>query len=220
MIEKSNKKRVREIHNIGLAPGPILTFFERNKLGSQRLSPWPIRHLSPSSALGDPRSGSNRSDSLVFERRLPAANLYLARSSPAVLILFSPQRWCKSSTTSPPLRNSPTALADQLEGNEDEHGKYRSMVIQYILKNREMFEPFTKDDLSFEEYCKTMDNDGTWAGHMELQVASLVTQSNFCIHWNMSPRWYIRNFDKLGARMIHLSYHDKEHYNSVRLKES
>ncbi|KAI6695205.1 hypothetical protein NL676_022915 [Syzygium grande] len=111
------------------------------------------------------------------------------------------------------------ALAYQLEGNEDEHGKYRSMVVQYILKNREMFEPFIEDDVPFEEYCKTMDNDGTWAGHMELQAASLVTRSNICIHRNMSPRWYIRNFDQPGARMIHLSYHDEEHYNSVRLKE-
>ncbi|KAF8016157.1 hypothetical protein BT93_H1618 [Corymbia citriodora subsp. variegata] len=89
------------------------------------------------------------------------------------------------------------ALADQSKGNEDEHGKYRSMVVQYIL-----------------EYCKTMDNDG-----MELQAASLVTRSNICIHRNMSPRWYICNFDQPGARIIHLSYHDEEHYNSVRLKE-
>ncbi|PKI51625.1 hypothetical protein CRG98_027991 [Punica granatum] len=111
------------------------------------------------------------------------------------------------------------ALADQLEGNEDEHGKYRSMVVQYILKNREMFEPFIEDEVPFEEYCQTMENDGTWAGHMELQAASLVTRSNICIHRSMSPRWYIRNFEKPGSRMIHLSYHDEEHYNSVRLRE-
>ncbi|KOM32346.1 hypothetical protein LR48_Vigan01g190200 [Vigna angularis] len=35
----------------------------------------------------------------------------------------------------------------------------------------------------------------------------------------MSPRWYIRNFDDHGVRMVHLSYHDGEHYNSVRLKD-
>lgn len=45
-----------------------------------------------------------------------------------------------------------------------------------------MFEPFIEDEVPFEEYCKTMDNDGTWAGHMELQAASLVTRSNICIH--------------------------------------
>ncbi|XP_030975072.1 OVARIAN TUMOR DOMAIN-containing deubiquitinating enzyme 7 isoform X1 [Quercus lobata] len=111
------------------------------------------------------------------------------------------------------------ALADQLEGNEEEHKKYRGMVVEYIMKNREMFEPFIEDDVPFDEYCQCMEKDGTWAGHMELQAASLVTHSNMCIHRNMSPRWYIRNFDERGACMVHLSYHDEEHYNSVRLKE-
>lgn len=111
------------------------------------------------------------------------------------------------------------ALADQLEGNEEEHEKYRHMVVQYIMKNREMFEPFIEDDVPFDEYCQSMGKDGTWAGHMELQAASLVTQNNICIHRDMSPRWYIRNFENQRARMIHLSYHDGEHYNSVRLKE-
>ncbi|KAF8101476.1 hypothetical protein N665_0205s0068 [Sinapis alba] len=111
------------------------------------------------------------------------------------------------------------SVADQLEGNEDEHSKYRNMVVHYIVKNREMFEPFIEDDVPFEDYCKTMDDDGTWAGNMELQAASLVTRSNICIHRSLSPRWYIRNFEDARTRMIHLSYHDGEHYNSVRSKE-
>ncbi|XWS29806.1 hypothetical protein CRYUN_Cryun24cG0061900 [Craigia yunnanensis] len=82
-----------------------------------------------------------------------------------------------------------------------------------------MFEPFIEDDVPFDEYCQSMEKDGTWAGHMELQAASLVTRRNICIHRNKSPRWYIKNFDDRGARMVHLSYHDEEHYNSVRLKE-
>lgn len=36
---------------------------------------------------------------------------------------------------------------------------------------------------------------------------------------HLFPRWYLRNFDDCEAKMIHLSYHDGEHYNSVRLKE-
>ncbi|KAH7850888.1 hypothetical protein Vadar_004224 [Vaccinium darrowii] len=110
------------------------------------------------------------------------------------------------------------AFADQVEGNEEEHQRYRSMVVQFMLDNRDMFEPFIEDDASFEEYCKSMKEDGTWAGNMELQAASLVTRSNICIHRSMSPRWYIRNFGS-HARMVHLSYHDWGHYNSVRLTE-
>ncbi|RVX21083.1 hypothetical protein CK203_001716 [Vitis vinifera] len=145
------------------------------------------------------------------------------------------------------------ALADQLEGNEEGHEKYRSMVVRYILplrvlswlglmsgcgvdahgprfdsccwlnapitqcclwwawlafrdvffeaclrlmhkknasmkpqrqplENRDMFEPFIEDDVPFDDYCQSMEKDGTWAGHMELQAASLVTRSNICIH--------------------------------------
>ncbi|XP_014509808.1 OTU domain-containing protein 3 isoform X2 [Vigna radiata var. radiata] len=111
------------------------------------------------------------------------------------------------------------SLADQLEGNEEEHKKYRSLVVKHILDNREIFEPFIEDEVPFDQYCQSMENDGTWAGHMELQAASLVTRCNICIHRHMSPRWYIRNFDDHGVRMVHLSYHDGEHYNSVRLKD-
>ncbi|KAL1536511.1 ubiquitinyl hydrolase 1 [Salvia divinorum] len=111
------------------------------------------------------------------------------------------------------------ALADQLEGDEDQHEKYRGMVVGFIKDNREMFEPFVEDEIPFDDYCQSMGEDGTWAGHMELQAASLVTHSNICIHRNMSPRWYIQNFDKQDAPMIHLSYHDGEHYNSVRSKD-
>lgn len=45
-----------------------------------------------------------------------------------------------------------------------------------------MFEPFIEDDVPFDKYCQSMDKDGTWAGHMELQAASLVTHCNICIH--------------------------------------
>ncbi|KAL4582257.1 hypothetical protein LXL04_006801 [Taraxacum kok-saghyz] len=111
------------------------------------------------------------------------------------------------------------AVADQLEGDEDKHEKYRKMVVHYIMKNRENFEPFIEDEVPFDEYCESMEKDGTWAGNMELQAASLVTHSNICIHRISSPRWYIKNFDDRDAQMIHLSYHDLEHYNSVRLKD-
>ncbi|OAY77428.1 OTU domain-containing protein 3, partial [Ananas comosus] len=111
--------------------------------------------------------------------------------------------------TTVPMNVACRALADQLEGNEEEHQKYRAMVVQYIVNHREDFEPFIEDDVPFAEYCESMEKDGTWAGNMELQAASLLN----------SPRWYINNFSGRDGSMIHLSYHYDEHYNSVRLKE-
>ncbi|KAG8043880.1 hypothetical protein GUJ93_ZPchr0458g22816 [Zizania palustris] len=112
------------------------------------------------------------------------------------------------------------AMSDQLEGNEEEHMKYRAMVVQYIKEHRVDFEPFIEDEVPFEKYCDSMLKDGTWAGHMELQAASLLTRRNICIHMLNSPRWYINNFSGPEATsMVHLSYHHGEHYNSVRLRE-
>ncbi|CAN6229989.1 unnamed protein product [Urochloa humidicola] len=112
------------------------------------------------------------------------------------------------------------AMGDQLEGSEEEHMKYRAMVVDYIVKHCEDFEPFIEDEVPFEEYCDSMLKDGTWAGHMELQAASLLTRRNICIHMLNSPRWYINNFSgREATNMIHLSYHHGEHYNSVRLRE-
>jgi OTU domain-containing protein 3 len=52
----------------------------------------------------------------------------------------------------------------------------------HLQKHREEFEPFIEDEVPFEEYCNSMLKDGTWAGHMELQAASLLTRRNICIH--------------------------------------
>lgn len=112
------------------------------------------------------------------------------------------------------------AMGDQLEGDEEQHMKYREMVVQYIVEHREEFEPFIEDEVPFDEYCGSMVKDGTWAGNMELQAGSLVTGRNICIHMLNSPRWYINNFSGPEAsNMVHLSYHHGEHYNSVRLTE-
>jgi OTU domain-containing protein 3 len=51
-----------------------------------------------------------------------------------------------------------------------------------VQEHREEFEPFVEDEVPFNEYCSAMREDGTWAGHMELQATSLVTGCNICIH--------------------------------------
>ncbi|KAG8066639.1 hypothetical protein GUJ93_ZPchr0004g39367 [Zizania palustris] len=113
------------------------------------------------------------------------------------------------------------AMADQLDGDEEEHTKYRAMVVQYIKEHRVKFEPFVEYDVPFEDYCDAMQKNGTWAGHMELHAASLLTGRNICIHTLNSPRLYINNFSgpEAASSMIHLSYHRGEHYNSVRLRD-
>eukprot|EP00850_Spirogloea_muscicola_P012419 SM000080S22934 [mRNA] locus=s80:259401:265942:+ [translate_table: standard] len=79
------------------------------------------------------------------------------------------------------------AVADQLEGSEDGHSKYRQDTVDFMEANREQFEPFVEDDEPFDKYCKSMREDGAWAGHMELQALSLLRKCNICIH-QIKPR--------------------------------
>ncbi|GAQ86487.1 hypothetical protein KFL_002920040 [Klebsormidium nitens] len=111
------------------------------------------------------------------------------------------------------------AIADQLEGDAGDHVAYRERVVEYMAAHEADFAPFVEDDVPLEKYLQEMREDGTWAGNMELQAASLVTRANICIHRVQSPRWHIRNFDVAETRTIHLSYHDGEHYNSVRRED-
>eukprot|EP01025_Chloroclados_australasicus_P018052 TRINITY_DN1933_c1_g1_i1.p1 TRINITY_DN1933_c1_g1~~TRINITY_DN1933_c1_g1_i1.p1 ORF type:complete len:531 (+),score=101.46 TRINITY_DN1933_c1_g1_i1:61-1653(+) len=108
------------------------------------------------------------------------------------------------------------AIGDQLEGDKADHKKIRKTVCQYIEDNREVFAPFVEDDESFESYLKRIRKDGTWAGQIELQAASLAFEVNICIYQYQQPRWTLENFPSNEAKTIHISYHDGEHYNSVR----
>jgi OTU domain-containing protein 3 len=60
-----------------------------------------------------------------------------------------------------------------------------------------------------------MAEDCTWAGHMELQAASLICMANICIHQAGQPRWEIVNYR--ADRWFHVTYEGSEHYNSIRL---
>ena len=43
------------------------------------------------------------------------------------------------------------AIAHQIEGNEEEHSRYREMVVEYIMQHREDFEPFIENNVNFDE---------------------------------------------------------------------
>ena len=58
--------------------------------------------------------------------------------------------------------------------------------------------------------------DGVWAGNLELQAASRMLRRNVCVHQAGQPAWELRNFDGGSGHVLHLSYHDGLHYNSVR----
>uniref|UniRef100_A0A6B2L5Q9 OTU domain-containing protein n=1 Tax=Arcella intermedia TaxID=1963864 RepID=A0A6B2L5Q9_9EUKA len=107
------------------------------------------------------------------------------------------------------------AMADQFDGDPNKHPIYRTGICNYIEKNREQFEPFIEDDEPFTDYLKRMRKNATWGGHLEIQACSLAYTVNITIHQLGQPRWDIKNFDD-SVKTIHLSYHQGEHYSSVR----
>lgn len=44
------------------------------------------------------------------------------------------------------------ALGDQLEGHSRNHLKHRQETVDYMIRQREDFEPFVEDDIPFEKH--------------------------------------------------------------------
>ena len=57
---------------------------------------------------------------------------------------------------------------------------------------------------------------GTWGGHMELLSAARVYGCVILVHQFLMPRFEVQPLQIAGAtRVLHVSYHDGEHYNSL-----
>ena len=108
------------------------------------------------------------------------------------------------------------SLADQLEGNERLHRKYREAAIEYIEAHKDMFAPFIEDDETIDQYLSDMIKDGVWGGQIELTALSAVYKFNFIIHQVDNPIMSFSNFPVGSVPTVHVSYHLGEHYNSVR----
>jgi len=61
-----------------------------------------------------------------------------------------------------------------------------------------------------------MRRNATWGGHLEIQACSMLYQVNITIHQLNQPRWDL-SFPGLAVKTIHFSYHQGQHYSSVRM---
>jgi OTU domain-containing protein 3 len=87
-----------------------------------------------------------------------------------------------------------------------------------MVENQDHFKFFIEDDVTFDDYIKDMTKDGTWGGNLEIYALSMKFSVNFYIYIYNHPMYIVKNFNK-PARNVHLTYHDGQHYNSVRLKD-
>nr|XP_045374429.1 OTU domain-containing protein 3 isoform X2 [Camelus bactrianus] len=108
------------------------------------------------------------------------------------------------------------ALGDQLEGHSRNHLKHRQETVDYMIKQREDFEPFVEDDVPFEKHVASLAKPGTFAGNDAIVAFARNHQLNVVIHQLNAPLWQIRGTEKSNVRELHIAYRCGEHYDSVR----
>ncbi|NXJ91758.1 OTUD3 protein, partial [Corythaixoides concolor] len=108
------------------------------------------------------------------------------------------------------------ALGDQLEGHSRNHLRYRQETVDYMIKQREDFEPFVEDDVPFEKHVTNLAKPGTFAGNDAIVAFARNNQVNVVIHQLNAPLWQIQGTDKNNVRELHIAYRYGEHYDSVR----
>jgi len=110
------------------------------------------------------------------------------------------------------------ALGDQLDGQVQEHLGHREAVVRYMRKHRDDFEPFVEDDISFDDHLSSLSEQGTFGGNDAIVAWARLHQCTVVIHQLNKPLWQIHGgvggFP--GGWEVHISYHNGDHYNSVR----
>lgn len=108
------------------------------------------------------------------------------------------------------------ALNDQLEGHTRNHLKYRFETVQYMKEHRSDFEPFVEDEVPFDQHLHNLGQPGTYAGNDAIVAFAKLHELVIVIHQLNTPLWQVKGTDKPNATELHLSYHNGDHYNSVR----
>jgi len=112
------------------------------------------------------------------------------------------------------------AVSDQIEGNENNHYKYRQLAVDYIERHRESFEPFMDEGENFGEHVAQMRKSGTWGGHFELVALSEALGVSFCVHIKDEQEIIIAP-ERTTRKVYHVAFDPKQqHYNSIRGLES
>ena len=119
------------------------------------------------------------------------------------------------------------SIADQVEGVESNHAHYRQLACTHITEHSELYAPFIdgsdggKAGEGVRAYVTRMSRMGEWGGNLELVALARALRRDVVVHQLGAPRLVIDGEVKgksSGGRggVLHLAYHDAEHYSSVR----
>lgn len=110
------------------------------------------------------------------------------------------------------------AFGDQFEGHCRNHYRFRFEIANFMSEHREEFEPFIEDDIPFDRYIKNLSTIGTYAGNDAIVAFARLYQTNVVIHQLNAPFLLIQGpkTSNSATKQIHISYHNGDHYSSVR----
>jgi len=110
------------------------------------------------------------------------------------------------------------ALADQMDGGENMHHKHRKETVTYMAEHEDEFIPFLEETVSFKEYLKDLSSRGTYGGNDSIVAFARGNGVDVVIHQLNNPTFIIEGGTSTSGQktVVHLAYHDFEHYSSVR----
>ena len=124
------------------------------------------------------------------------------------------------------------AISDQVYGNEEKYDLLRQKCMDYLLIERDFFEQFVEGGKNgFDEYIEMKRKNGVWGDDIELQALSEIYNRPIEIYSNSTKplKTFHENkneFKREGNEKINndcndfvmpirISYHGKNHYNSI-----
>jgi OTU domain-containing protein 5 len=124
------------------------------------------------------------------------------------------------------------AISDQVYGNEEKYDLLRQKCMDYLLIERDFFEQFVEGGKNgFDEYINMKRKNGVWGDDIELQALSEIYNRPIEIYSNSTKplKTFHENkneFKREGNEKINndcndfvmpirISYHGKNHYNSI-----
>lgn len=111
------------------------------------------------------------------------------------------------------------SVAHQIYLDEDRHYELRLQCVQHLEKHADRFSSFYAGN--FQEYLKNMKKLGVWGDDIEIKALEEMTDRLIYIYSSHSETIepLVTNFDEKeimkDVKPIILSYHGKNHYNSV-----
>ena len=87
-----------------------------------------------------------------------------------------------------------------------------------MRQHRDDFEPFVEDDISFDNHLASLAENGTFGGNDSIVAFARLHDVTVVIHQLNKPLWQIHGGvgGSPGTQEVHISYHNGDHYNSVR----